>query len=72
MTTWQFHAAVKNYMNKRPEQRKGQAMYNVAWHYLGNKLDSIIGTDKDPFYNDKNINAFVAHLTDNNFFSDVD
>ena len=70
MTTWQFEAMVKNHMKTHPDQRKGQAMFNVAWDHIGDKVDYILGSEKDPYYKDENIPVFMEYLTENNFFSE--
>jgi hypothetical protein len=70
MTTWQFEAMVNSHMKTHPDQRKGQVMFNLAWHHIGDKINYILDTSRDPFYNDDNIPKFMEYLTENNFFSE--
>jgi hypothetical protein len=71
MTTFEYYKLVSEHMRKYPNQRKGQAMFNVAWDYLGESLSGLYGTDKDPFYKDDNIARFVEFLSVGGFFSDL-
>lgn len=43
-------------------QRKGQAIFNAASHLMPKAAELARGTEIDPFYNDKKINSFIAHL----------
>ena len=69
MKTWEFDAKVANHCKKHPSQRVGQAIFNVAWETLGQRLNPIIGTNKDPFFVDDNIQAFYSYLNDSGFFA---
>jgi hypothetical protein len=71
MTSWQFYALVDAGMKHYPDQRRGQVMFNTAWDFITVNLNKIMGTDKDPFYNDSNIDRFIAYVTENKGFSDV-
>lgn len=46
-------------------QRLGQAYFNAADETWPGLLDQIVGTDADPFYDDYNLPAFFAYLTEN-------
>lgn len=50
-----------------PNLRLGQCIFNECYRldFLKNYIDTeIIGTDKDCFYNDANINKFINTITD--------
>lgn len=68
MTHSEFARLVTDKMEKNPPYRKGQATFLVAWEHLGEKLNVVLGTDKDPFYTDESIPAFMIHLLENGFF----
>ena len=44
--------------------RKGQCLFNLfALEFIGESwFDDLIGTNKDPFYNDNNINNFLSEI----------
>lgn len=46
------------FQERHPEQRVGQAAYNVAYHLWGREPVLDFGT-ADPFYNDDNLPAFL-------------
>lgn len=53
--------ALSRYAAKNPSLRMGQCM----WNSLGVGQDArseIVGTDKDPYYNDANIPTFLLYL----------
>ena len=55
----QLHKAVFN----RPKcLRVGQAYFNYAYDMFPKEVDQLSGTDKDCFYNDKRIPAFLEAL----------
>ena len=70
MTHSDFARLVAEKMEKNPPYRKGQATFLVAWEQLGEKLNSVLGTDKDPHYTDDNIPAFMVYLVENGFFNE--
>lgn len=43
---------------KPPEWRDGQAVFNYVYHNYG-FANALVGTDKDCFYNDNNIEEFI-------------
>jgi hypothetical protein len=68
MKQWEFDILVVQKMQDNPQYRKGQAAFLVAWEHIGEKLNVVIGTDKDPHYSDDRLPAFMVHLIDNGFF----
>jgi hypothetical protein len=71
MTMVEFNDEVQVRMTKHRDCRTGQAMFLVAWDHVGEKINHILGSDRDPFYNDERIPEFLVYLVDNNFFSDM-
>ena len=70
MKTWEFDLLVQQKMQENSQWRKGQATFFVAWEHIGEKLNSVLGTDKDPFYGDDRIPAFMSYLINNGFFNE--
>jgi hypothetical protein len=58
-------------MLENPQWREGQAIFLVAWDHAGEKINTVLGTDKDPFYSDDRIQDFMVYLVDNGFFNEV-
>ena len=71
MTMVEFNDAVQVKMNNMPQCRRGQATFLVAWDHAGERINSIVGSDRDPFYNDDRVPEFLVYLVENNFFSDM-
>lgn len=49
----------------RHAQRTGQAYFNAAAEMWPGLLDQIVGTDADPFYDNKNLGRFFIFLAAN-------
>lgn len=49
--------ALEAYHKAYPEQRKGQAFFNVLHHMYPEVANKLRGTDKDPFYRDELLDA---------------
>lgn len=66
----EFNRLVSNKMRECPEWRYGQALFNVAWEHFKDKISSggVIGGDRDPFYSDERIPAFLCFLIDSGCF----
>lgn len=69
MTHSEFARLVSEKMENNPAYRKGQATFLVAWDHAGEKLNSVLGTDKDPFYTDDSIPDFMVYLIESGFFN---
>jgi hypothetical protein len=53
---------VRKTMEHYPDQREGQAFYNafrLRWPHLEAE---VVGTERDPFSNDRNLPAFLEWL----------
>jgi hypothetical protein len=46
-------------LRRYPAYRKGQAFFNACYELYPDIADKFRATDKDPFYNDGNIDAFL-------------
>jgi len=68
MKRWEFDVLVTQKMQSNPQYRKGQAAFLVAWEHVGEKINIIIGSEKDPHYSDDKLPAFLVYLHDNGFF----
>jgi len=68
MKRWEFDVLVTQKMQSNPQYRKGQAAFLVAWEHIGEKINIIIGSEKDPHYSDDKLPAFLVYLHDNGFF----
>lgn len=60
-----FHSYVQKYRKQHPEQRYGQALMNCLWNIRPDLHALVMGTENDPFYNNRNIVGFVKFLTEN-------
>lgn len=48
--------------HEHPDERYGQAVYNIMLAYRFNQVRVLAGTDLDPFYDDGKVEAFLEHL----------
>ena len=58
----EFYKRVAVAMNRFPELRHGQAIFNEALSMWSDEVEKIRGTDDDCFYDDKKIKAFLSHF----------
>lgn len=70
MKAWEFEILIQQKMQENPQWRKGQAAFLVAWEHVGDKINSVLYTQNDPFYNDNRLPDFMVYLTNNGFFSE--
>ena len=70
MKIWEFDILVMQKMAENPQWRKGQAAFLVAWDHVGEKINAVLGSTNDPFYNDDRLPDFMIYLTDNGFFEE--
>jgi hypothetical protein len=54
-----------NYMNRYRGLRGGQSFYNVLSYHRPDLAQKIAGTEFDPYYDDKNIPAFLEYVGSN-------
>lgn len=66
----EFNSLVSDKRRECPEWRYGQALFNVAWEHFKEQISGggIIGSDRDPFYDDGRIPAFLCFLFDSGCF----
>jgi hypothetical protein len=64
VTKDEFLEAVGHYRRTYPDQRYGQAIFNLAFTQpeLRETVDSLWSTDLDPFYRDDRVDDFLAAL----------
>lgn len=72
MKIWEFDIRVHQMMGENRYWRHGQTAYNAASDLFSGRVDvnSVNGTEADPFYNDKNLPAFMKFLSDSGAFDD--
>lgn len=63
MSMREYQKAVAAYRARYPEQRSGQAHYNVLATMDGHLADQVLGTKLDPFYQDARVPEFLAWLS---------
>lgn len=61
MTSNEFLNEVYRICNST-DQRFGQAAWNVALERFPEIVGPLVGTNRDPFYNDSNVNALIDVL----------
>jgi hypothetical protein len=59
MTKNEFIAKVATEMEKYPELRFGQAVFNLACRHYSENAENVRGSDLDPFYHDDKVVDFV-------------
>lgn len=62
MTKQEFLVKVREYMHFNPEQRFGQACFNVLYIEEPEVADMIRTTEFDPFYLDSRVDAFLREV----------
>ena len=55
----EFYQHLVVYMHDHPQQRKGQAAFNVMWYMFPDIADEFRGSELDPFYHDERTLDFV-------------
>lgn len=55
-------AIMRQYAEAHPEQRRGQAYFNAIHEVRPDLANAVRGSDRDPFYDDSRINAFIAYV----------
>lgn len=64
MTEAEFHDAVRASMRKWPEQRYGQAVFNVLREAYPEIAEHVLGTELDPFFFDERVPALLVFMAD--------
>lgn len=64
MTFADLWAMVDAYNDNHPEQRRGQVWFNVMAMLspVAHLAEEVRGTDRDPFYDDDRLPAFLHHV----------
>lgn len=57
-----FFFELPHYKSNRPEQRNGQAMFNLLNTIAPDVAESVRGTENDPFYGDEKIGDFLLAI----------
>jgi hypothetical protein len=72
ITPEEFLRQVRNYQGRNPEQRRGQAMFNVLREDENNAalVEKIRGTLNDPFNDDSRIPFFMIAVFGENWARD--
>ena len=65
MELHEFFEGARNRQKNFPNERKGQAAFNLLYEVRKELADEIRGTDNDPFYDDSNWGRFVSFLSVN-------
>ena len=64
----EFNKTVRDYREKNPHIRRGQASFNIAWKLFDGLAHRVIGIEGlDPFYKDENLPAFINFLVKEGF-----
>lgn len=62
MKRTEFMKLAYAYHDDNPEQRWGQAVFNVAYIYFPHETNELRATSLDPFHNNGLVDAFVDAL----------
>ena len=58
----EFTVLLSRYMSHHPDQRLGQAAFNMLYEIFPEEVGRLRGSMVDPFYNDNKINNFLTAL----------